>query len=104
MKPISESIIYIEFLDHASTTNSWQTYEEYSEDCKIVPCKVIGFLEKEDKLAFYLSTMKSDQELGSGHIILKSTITYLKKWSIKSHFRGFQHIITKITEDPSTEY
>jgi hypothetical protein len=91
-----ETIIYLEFLDHSSTTNAWQSYEEYAEDCKIEPCKVIGFLEKEDKLAFYLSTMKSSSELGSGHIILKSTITYLKKWSIKPQFKGIEHIISKI--------
>ena len=101
MKPKSETIIYLEFLDHSSTTNAWQTYEEYSEDCKIELCTAVGFLEKEDRIAFYLSTMKSSTELGSGHIILKSTVTYVKKIPIKSHFKGTEYLNKKILiEDP----
>lgn len=96
MKQKTETIIYLEFLDHSSTTNAWQSYEEYNEDCKIEPCRAIGFLEREDKLAFYLSTMKSSSELGSGHIILKSAVTYTKKIPLKSNFKGIQHIFNKI--------
>lgn len=101
MNKKSETIIYLEFLDHASTTNAWQDLEEFNQDCKIEPCKVVGFLEREDNLAFYLSTMKSTAELGSGHIILKSTVTYMKKLVIKSNFKGTEHLNKSILiEDP----
>jgi hypothetical protein len=103
MKQKSETIIYLEFLDHSSTTNAWQSYEEYNEDCKIEPCKAIGFLEKEDKLAFYLSSMKSSTELGSGHIILKSAVTYVKKFTQKSDFKGIEHILSSVLVEYPTK-
>lgn len=92
MKQKSETIIYLEFLDHSSTSNAWQTYEEYNQDSRIVPCSVIGFLEREDRLAYYLSTMKSTDELGSGHVILKSTVVYMKKIPQKTRFKGIQYL------------
>ena len=89
MKQLTETIIYLEFLDHTSLTNIWQTKEEFNADCKIEPCYVVGFLEKEDDTAFYLSTMKSSTEMGSGHIILKSTVTYSKKYPQKPILKRF---------------
>jgi len=92
MKPKDDTIIYLEFLDHSSLTNGWQTQEEFDKDCVIEPCRVVGFIEKEDKDAYYLSTMKSLIEKGSGHIILKSTVIYTKKIPLKSILKGIQHL------------
>ena len=101
VKQKSEIIIYLEFLDHSSTTNAWQSYDEYNQDIRIVPCSVIGFLEKEDSLAYYLSTMKSTDELGSGHVILKSTVVYMKKIPQKTRFKGIQYLKKNIlVENP----
>lgn len=94
MKAKLDTIIYLEFLDHSSLTNAWQTREEFESDCCIEPCRVVGFYEKEDKDAFYLSTMKSETELGSGHIILKSTVTYSRKIPLKSILKGVQHLFS----------
>ena len=101
MKKNKLTIIYLEFLDHSSLTNLWQSYEEFEKDCAIEPCWAVGFLEKEDQVAYYISTMKSSTELGSGHIILKSTCTYVKKIGQKSIFRGIEHIKDNLlVEDP----
>jgi hypothetical protein len=94
-----ETIIYLEFLDHSSTSNLWQTEEEFNEDCEIEPCKAIGFLEKEDNLAFYVSTMKSRGEKGSGHVIIKSACTYIKKIPQKTFFKSIEHIKDNILID-----
>ena len=99
MKKNFETIIYCEFLDHSSTSNLWQSDEEFKEDCKIDPCKVIGFLEGEDSLAYYISTMKSLNEKGSGHVILKSTCTYVKKMPQKTLFKSIEHLKDKILID-----
>tara|TARA_E500000318_G_C3515224_1_gene194038 strand:+ start:111 stop:425 length:315 start_codon:yes stop_codon:yes gene_type:complete len=99
MKHKKETIIYLEFLDHSSTSNLWQTEEEFNEDCIIEPCKAIGFLEKEDNLAFYISTMKSRGEKGSGHVILKSACTYIKKIPQKTFFKSIEHINSKLLID-----
>lgn len=99
MKQKKETIIYLEFLDHSSTSNLWQTEEEFNEDCIIEPCKAIGFLEKEDNLAFYISTMKSRGEKGSGHVILKSACTYIKKIPQKTFFKSIEHINSKLLID-----
>ena len=87
-----ETIIYLEFLDHSSTSNLWQSEDEFNQDCEIESCKAIGFLEKEDNLAFYVSTMKSRGEKGSGHVILKSACTYIKKIPQKTFFKSIEHI------------
>ena len=101
MKKKKLQIIYIEFLDHMSLSNQWQSYDDFEKDCEIIPCWAVGFLEKEDNVAYYLSTMKSPTELGSGHVILKSTCTYIKKMPQKSVFRGIQYIKKNILiEDP----
>tara|TARA_X000001382_G_scaffold67151_2_gene46660 strand:+ start:399 stop:713 length:315 start_codon:yes stop_codon:yes gene_type:complete len=101
MKKTKLTIIYLEFLDHSSLSNLWQSYEEFEKDCVIEPCWAIGFLEKEDSVAYYISTMKSNTELGSGHVILKSTCTYVKKIPQKPVFKGIEHIKKKILiEDP----
>lgn len=71
-------IYYIKFLDHVSTSNAWETVEEFNKN-KLEICEVVGFFEKEDNDAIYLSTMKSKTDLGSGHIIIKSAIISLKK-------------------------
>ena len=94
-----ETIIYLEFLDHSSTSNLWQSDEEFNEDCEIEPCKAIGFLEKEDNLAFYISTMKSRGEKGSGHVILKSACTYIKKIPQKTLFKTIKDLNKNILID-----
>ena len=102
MKKKKLQIIYIEFLDHMSLSNLWQSYDEFERDCEIKePCWAVGFLEKEDNVAYYLSTMKSPTECGSGHVILKSACTYVKKMPQKSVFRGIQYIKQNLLiEDP----
>lgn len=101
MKKEKISIIYVEFLDHMSLPNAWQSFDEFERDCEIQHCWAVGFLEKEDNVAYYLSTMKSNTELGSGHVILKSACTYIKKIPQKSFFRGIEHIKDNLlVEDP----
>lgn len=87
-----ETILYVEFLDHSSTTNIWQSDEEFIEDCLIEPCKAIGFLEKEDNLAYYVSSMKSVSAKGSGHVILKSTVIFARKIPQKTFFKTIEHL------------
>tara|TARA_R100000654_G_scaffold11904_2_gene25887 strand:+ start:3859 stop:4173 length:315 start_codon:yes stop_codon:yes gene_type:complete len=101
MKKTKLTIIYLEFLDHSSLTNLWQTYEEFEKDCEIEPCWAVGFLEKEDSVAYYISTMKSSKELGSGHTVLKSACTYVKKIPQKPVFKGIEYIKSRIlVENP----
>jgi hypothetical protein len=76
-------IIYIKFLDHSSGSNTWISRDEYKQECIIEECEVVGFLEYEDDKAYYLTTMRSSTDLGSGHTILKSAVTYVKKMSKK---------------------
>ena len=75
-------IYYIKFLDHVSTSNAWETIEEFNKN-KLEVCEVVGFFEGEDEEAIYLSTMKSKEEKGSGHIIIKTSIKSLKKIPIE---------------------
>jgi len=51
---------------------------------------VVGFLEFEDDKAYYLSTMRSSTDLGSGHTILKSCVTYVKKYPKKPVLKPIQ--------------
>ena len=75
-------IYYIKFLDHVSTSNAWETIEEFKKN-KLEEVEVVGFFEEEDEDAIYLSTMKSKEEKGSGHIIIKTSIKSLKKIPIE---------------------
>lgn len=88
------TIIYMEILDHVSHSNTWLTEEEFNQNCDIEPVQVVGILEKEDNLAFHLSTMKGmkSKEKGSGHTILKSTVYYYKKIPLKIHFNNIEAI------------
>jgi hypothetical protein len=77
------TIIYGKFLDHSSTSNIWLTQKEFDDECLIEECDFCGFLEKEDNLAYYVSTMRTTAEKGSGHTVLKSTLIYTKKIQFK---------------------
>ena len=57
-----------------SLTNEWHDIDLILKT-KIVECEVIGFLIKEDDLAYFLATMLGGEEMGSCHVILKSTVT-----------------------------
>ena len=83
-------IIYLKFLDHSSGSNTWLSKDEFKQECIIEECEVIGFLEFEDDKAYYLSTMRSSTDLGSGHVILKSTVTYAKKYPKKPVLKPIQ--------------
>jgi len=76
-------IVYLKFLDHSSGSNSWLTKDEFKQECVIEECEVVGFLEFEDDKAYYLTTMRSSTDLGSGHNILKSCVTYIKRYPKK---------------------
>ena len=78
-----KKIIHLKFLDHSSGSNGWLSKEEYKQECDIVECEVVGFIESEDDKAYYLSTMRSEIDLGSGHVILKSCVTYSKIYAKK---------------------
>jgi len=86
-------IVYLKFLDHSSGSNSWLTKEEFKQECIIEECEVVGFLEFEDDKAYYLSTMRSSTDLGSGHTILKSCVTYVKKYPKKPSFKAYTDLI-----------
>jgi hypothetical protein len=43
--------------------------------------------------------MKSKGEKGSGHVILKSACTYIKKIPQKTFFKSIEHINSKILID-----
>jgi len=83
-------IVYLKFLDHSSGSNIWLSKEEFKQECIIEECEVVGFLEFEDDKAYYLSTMRSSTDLGSGHNILKSDVTYMKKYPLKTVLKTFQ--------------
>jgi len=86
-------IIYIKFLDHSSGTNTWISRDEYKQECIIEECEVVGFLEYEDDKAYYLTTMRSPTDVGSGHTILKSAITYVKKMSKKPVLKRIKAVL-----------
>ena len=92
------TIIYLEFLDHTSHSNIWQDEEEYKQNCVIEPTQAVGILENEDKLAFYLSTMKGlkGKEKGSGHTILKGDVYHYKKIPLKIHFKNLEDIMSRV--------
>jgi hypothetical protein len=83
-------IIYLKFLDHSSGSNIWLSKDEFKQECVIEECEVVGFLEFEDDKAYYLSTMRSSTDLGSGHTILKSCVTYIKRYPKKPVLKPIQ--------------
>lgn len=83
-------IVYLKFLDHSSGSNSWLTKDEFKQECVIEECEVVGFLEFEDDKAYYLTTMRSSNDLGSGHVILKSCVTYIKRYPKKPVLKPIQ--------------
>lgn len=83
-------IVYLKFLDHSSGSNSWLTKDEFKQECVIEECEVVGFLEFEDNKAYYLTTMRSSNDLGSGHVILKSCVTYIKRYPKKPVLKPIQ--------------
>ena len=83
-------IVYLKFLDHSSGSNSWLTKDEFKQECVIEECEVVGFLEFEDNKAYYLTTMRSSTDLGSGHVILKSCVTYIKRYPKKPVLKPIQ--------------
>ena len=93
------TIIFGKFLDHSSTSNLWLTEEEFNDELIIEVCDFCGFLEKEDNLAYYVSTMRSSTDKGSGHTILKSALTYTKKIQFKVPKLTVEHIKSKILID-----
>jgi len=76
-KPKSETIIYLEFYDHSSSTNEWQTYKEILSDLdpKNNIMSAIGKLIGEDDIAYRITSMWGKDCAGSGHSVIKSTIT-----------------------------
>ena len=86
------TIIYGIFLDHSSTSAEWETLEDFNEQLTIEDADFVGFLEKEDSLAYYLSTMRLRDCKGSGHTVIKSTLAYVKKISFKVPKIDLEHI------------
>jgi hypothetical protein len=76
-------IVHIVFLDHVSLTNEWHD-KKYLTDQKDHICDVVGFLEKENDKYFYISTMRGGEDIGSCHMILKSTVISVTKYPKKS--------------------
>ena len=76
-------ILHLKFYDHMSLTNEWHDLDLILKT-KILECEVIGFLIREDNLAYYLATMLGGEEMGSCHVILKSTITSIKEYPKKA--------------------
>jgi hypothetical protein len=84
MKHKSETIIYCEFYDHSSSTNSWQTYEEILSDLdpKNNIIKAVGKLIGETEIAYKITSMWGNDCSGSGHSIIKSTIVREIRWEV----------------------
>ena len=84
MKQEFETIIYCEFYDHCSSTNEWQDYPDLEKSLSLdySVMKVCGKLYKEDDIAYTLITMWGDDCAGSGHLIIKSTITREIRWKV----------------------
>lgn len=76
-------ILHIKFYDHMSLTNEWHD-PELLLNVRPVICEAVGFLLKEDEIAFYISTMNGGDEIGSCHVIIKSTVVSVKEYPKKS--------------------
>ena len=59
MKKETHTILYLEFYDHSSSTNEWQSYKEILTDLNPSNniMKVIGKLLAEDDICYKLTTM-----------------------------------------------
>jgi hypothetical protein len=84
MKKETHTILYLEFYDHSSSTNEWQSYKEILTDLNPSNniMKVIGKLLDEDDICYKLTTMWGDDCAGSGHSIIKSTIERELRWEV----------------------
>jgi len=77
-------ILYIEFYDHSSSTNSWQEYKDIIIDLDPENNKIqaVGKILEETPLVYKLTTMWGKDCAGSGHCIIKSTIIRELTWEI----------------------
>ena len=84
MKKKTETILYLEFYDHSSSTNSWQEYKEILADLSPENniMKVVGKLLEETDIDYKLTTMWGKDCAGSGHSIIKSTIERELRWEV----------------------
>jgi hypothetical protein len=84
VKKKTETILYLEFYDHSSSTNSWQEYKEILADLNPENniMKVVGKLLEENEIAYSLTTMWGEECAGSGHSIIKSTIERELRWEV----------------------
>jgi hypothetical protein len=84
VKKKTETILYLEFYDHSSSTNSWQEYKEILADLNPENniMKVVGKLLEENEIAYSLTTMWGQDCAGSGHSIIKSTIERELRWEV----------------------
>jgi hypothetical protein len=84
MKKKTETILYLEFYDHSSSTNEWQTYKEilFDLDPDQSIMRAVGRLIGETEVAYKLTSMWGDDCAGSGHCIIKSTITKEIRWEV----------------------
>ena len=84
MKKRTETILYLEFYDHSSSTNSWQEYKDILTDLDAANniMKVVGKLLAEDDVCYKLTTMWGEECAGSGHSIIKSTIERELRWEV----------------------
>jgi hypothetical protein len=70
-----------------SLTNEWHEPELLLNVTPVI-CEAVGFLLKEDEIAFYISTMNGGDEIGSCHVIIKSTVVSVKEYP-KCVSRGY---------------
>ena len=84
MKKETHTILYLEFYDHSSSTNEWQSYKEILTDLNPSNniMKVVGKLLEEDSTCYKLTTMWGNDCAGSGHSIIKSTIERELRWEV----------------------
>ena len=84
MKKEFHTILFIDFYDHSSSTNSWQEYKEILVDLdpQRSIMSVVGKLLEEDAIAYRLTTMWGEDCAGSGHSIIKSTIKRELRWKV----------------------
>lgn len=72
-------ILHLKFLDHISLSNQWHDRDELVNEKPHV-CEVVGFVEHETDLAYYLSTMRGGEDIGSCHVIVKSTVISITEY------------------------
>ena len=83
MKRLKCPLVRVAFLDHCMTQG---------DDLSPIPCEVIGYLIKKDKLCLYIASWVCDQTIDSSdtecYSILRSTITRLQYLSPRSSRPG----------------